>query len=81
MPACFYGAIMPEFPRIARCALLYQDFLKSAIALFNRMVNQGGSEIQILKQISKGVSRRPVPFSKLCKNAKQIRDDISYGNI
>ena len=77
----FYGAIMSEFLRIARCTLLYQDFLKSAIALFNRMVNQGGSEIQILKQISKGVSRHPVPFSKFCKNAKQIRDDISSGNI
>ena len=77
----FYGAIMSEFLRIARCSLLYKDFLKSAIALFNRMVNQGGSEIQILKQISKGVSRHPLPFNKFCKNAKQIRDDISSGNI
>ena len=77
----FYGAIMSEFLRIARCSLLYKDFLKSAIALFNRMVNQGGSEIQILKQISKGVSRHPLPFNKFCKNAKQIRNDISSGNI
>jgi len=77
----FYGSIMSEFLRISRCTLQYKDFLKSAIALFNRMVNQGGSEIQILKQISKGVMRHPIPFKKFCKNAKQIRDDISKGNI
>ena len=77
----FYGAIMSEFLRIARCTLLYKDFLTSAIALFNRMVNQGGSKIKILKQISKGVNRHPIPFKKFCKNAKQIRDDISLGNV
>ena len=77
----FYGSVMSEFLRIARCTLLYNDFLKSAIALFKRMVNQGGSEIQILKQISKGVMRHPIPFKKFSKNAKQIRDDISNGKI
>ena len=77
----FYGSVMSEFLRIARCTLLYKDFLKSAIALFKRMVNQGGSEIQILKQISKGVMRHPIPFKKFSKNAKQIRDDISNGKI
>ena len=77
----FYGSIMSEFLRIARCTLQYEDFLKSAIALLKRMVNQGGTEIQILKQISKAVMRHPIPFKKFCKNAKQIRDDISNGNI
>ena len=77
----FYGAIMSEFLRIARCTLLYKDFLTSAIALFKRMVNQGGSKIQILQQISKGVSRHPIPFKKFCKNAKQVKDDICLGNI
>ena len=77
----FYGAIMSEFLRIARCTLLYTDFLASAIALFKRMVNQGGSKIKILKQISKGVNRHPTPFKKFCKNAKQIRNDISQGSI
>ena len=77
----FYGAIMSEFLRIARCTLLYKDFLTSAIALFNRMVNQGGSKIKILNQISKGVNRHPIPFKKFCKNAKKIREDISQGNI
>ncbi len=77
----FYGAIMSEFLRISRCTLRYTDFLVSAIALFNRMVNQGGSKIKILKQISKGVNRHPIPFKKFSKNAKQIRNDISKGSI
>ena len=68
----FYGSIMSEFLRISRCTLRYEDFLPSAISLFRRMINQGGSKIQILKQISKGV--------KFNKNAKQIREDISKGN-
>jgi hypothetical protein len=58
----FYGSIMSEFLRISRCTLRYEDFLPSAISLFRRMINQGGSEIQVLKQISKGVMRHPIPF-------------------
>ena len=71
----FYGAIMSEFLRIARCTLLYKEFLTSAIALFNRMVNQGGSKIKILKQISKSVSRNPIPFNKFCKNANLLKSN------
>ena len=76
----FYGSIMSEFLRISRCTLRYEDFLLSAISLFLRMINQGGSKIQVLKQISKGVMRHPIPFLKFNKNAKQIREDISKGN-
>ena len=43
------------------------------------MVNQGDSKIQVLKQISIGVMRHPIPFKKFNKNAKQIREDISKG--
>ena len=75
----FYGSVMSEFLRIARCTLRYEDFLLSAISLFRRMINQGGSKIQVLKQISKGVMRHPIPFKKFNKNAKQIREDISKG--
>ena len=60
----FYGSIMSEFLRIARCTLLYSDFLPSAISLFKRMVSQGGSNSLILKQISKAMSRHPEPFVK-----------------
>ena len=76
----FYGSVMSEFLRISRCTLRYEDFLTSAIALSKRMINQGGSKIQILKQISKGIMRHPAPFSKYNKNAKQIREDISKGS-
>ena len=61
---------MSEFLRISRCTLRYEDFLKSAITLFNRMVNQGGSKIQVLKQISKGVMRHPIPFKKVQQKCK-----------
>jgi hypothetical protein len=77
----FYGSIMSEFLRIARCTLLYSDFLSSAISLFKRMINQGGSEEQILKQIRKAVTRHPLPFQKYNKRARDIMNDISSGSI
>ena len=77
----FYGSVMSEFLRIARCTLLYPDFLSSAIGLFKRMVNQGGSKEQILKQIRKAVVRHPLPFKKFNKRAQDIMKDISAGNI
>ena len=77
----FYGSVMSEFLRIARCTLLYPDFLSSAIGLFKRMVNQGGSKEQILKQIRKAVVRHPLPFKKFNKRAQDIMKDISSGNI
>ena len=75
----FYGSVMSEFLRISRCTLLYSDFLPSAISLFKRMTNQGGSEKKLLKQIAKAISRHPIPFAKYTKNAKDIMNDISLG--
>ena len=75
----FYGSIMSEFLRISRCTLLFSDFLPSAIALFKRMINQGGSADKILSQISKVIRRHPVPFEKYGKNAREIIRDISSG--
>ena len=77
----FYGSIMSEFLRISRCTLLYSDFLSSAISLFKRMINQGGSKEQILKQIRKAVIRHPLPFKKYNKRARDIMNDISSGSI
>ena len=76
----FYGSVMSEFLRISRCTLLYSDFVSSAISLFNRMINQGGSKEQILKQIRKAVMRHPLPFQKFNKRAKDIMNDISSGS-
>ena len=75
----FYGSVMSEFLRIARCTLRYSDFLPSAISLFKRMIGQGGSKSLILKQISKAINRHPLPFTKYAKSAQDIMDDIENG--
>ena len=75
----FYGSIMSEFLRIARCTLIYADFLVSAIGLFKRMVNQGGSKHKVLLQIRRAIVRHPKPFKKFNKRAKDIMNDISIG--
>ena len=75
----FYGSVMSEFLRIARCTLGYSDFLPSAISLFERMIGQGGSKSLILKQISKAINRHPLPFTKYAKSAQDIMDDIENG--
>ena len=77
----FYGSVMSEFLRISRCTLQYPDFLKSAISLFKRMINQGGSKDQIVKQIRKAIMRHPIPFKKFNKPAIDIMNDISSGDI
>ena len=68
----FYGAIMSEFLRIARCTLLLTDFIPKASTLCIRMMNQGGSKSKILSQIRKAVNRHPEPFQKFILNSDQI---------
>ena len=75
----FYGSIMSEFLRIARCSLLYSDILPSAVNLFKRMISQGGSQSRILKQITKAMNRHPEPFSKFSKSTQEIAKDIECG--
>ena len=77
----FYGSVMSEFLRIAHCTLLYTDFLKSVIGLFNRMTNQGGCKAQLLRQISKAILRQASPFTKFSKDDKEILHDILLGEI
>ena len=43
------------------------------------MVAQGGSTSLILKQISKAISRHPLPFTKYSKCAQEIIKDIESG--
>ena len=72
------GSIMSEFLRISRCTLLYSDFLPFAIALFKRMINQGGSDVNILNQITKVIRRHPISFEKYGRGAREITTkDIS----
>ncbi len=60
----FYGSIMSEFLRIARCTLLLSDFIPRASVLYKRMMKQGGSKNMVLRQIRKAISRHPEPFQK-----------------
>ena len=43
------------------------------------MIGQGGSKSLILKQISKAISRYPLPFNKYPKHAQDIINDIENG--
>ena len=60
----FYGSVMSEFLRIARCTLLLEYFVPRAKKLFERMGNQGGTKVRVLRQIRKAMSRHPDPFKK-----------------
>ena len=73
----FYGTIMSEFLRLSRATLKYDDFLPRVVAIVRRMVNQGGSKYQILRQISKTVNRHYIPFQKFSIPAREIVKDIT----
>ena len=68
----FYGSIMSEFLRIARCTRLVEDFIPRAKMLCERMVSQGGSKNLVLKQIRKAISRHPLPFTKFSLSPSEI---------
>ena len=72
----FYGTIMSEFLRIARCTLLLSDFIPKANALYKRMMNQGGNQNMVLKQIRKAMLRHPEPFKKYNTPSRQITNKI-----
>ena len=73
----FYGSVMSEFLRIARATLYYADFLPVASNLLKRMINQGGSKVKLLQQVSKAVQRHPNAFKTFSKKAKEIVSDLS----
>ena len=68
----FYGSIMSEFLRIARCTRLIEDFIPRAKMLCERMVSQGGSKNAVLKQVRKAIERHPIPFSKYSVPTSEI---------
>jgi hypothetical protein len=73
----FYGSIMSEFLRIARCTRLIEDFIPRAKMLCDRMVSQGGSKNAVFKQIRKAILRHPIPFSKYSLPASEIIRKLS----
>lgn len=60
----FYSSIMSEFLRIARATLLFEDFLPKAVALYERMTNQGAQKYLILKQFNKLFHNHKIDFLK-----------------
>ena len=68
----FYGSIMSEFLRIARCTLILSDFIPRANSLYKRMVNQGGSSNMVTKQIRKAMLRHHEPFHKYNTPINQV---------
>ena len=73
----FYGSIMSEFIRIARCTLLLSDFIPRASALYKRMMKQGGSKNMVLRKIRKAMTRHPEPFQKYSYPPNQIINNIT----
>ena len=60
----FYGSILSEFLRIARCTLKFGDFVIKASELFKRMISQGGQPSLISNQIKKAYNRHNDAFNK-----------------
>ena len=72
----FYGSIMSEFLRVARCTLNYCDFIPKVQTLFKRMMKQGASLHNLLKQIRKTFNKHPSAF-----NSFNIASDEIINNI
>ena len=68
----FYGSILSEFLRIARCTLKLDDFIIRGKELFVRMVSQGGNTTLINKQIKKAAFRHPEAFITFECDANEI---------
>ena len=73
----FYGSLFSEFLRIARCSLLFQDFIPRVLELYVRMIAQGGTSSIIFKQIRKAFLRYPDVFSKFNMSHNEVCKIIS----
>ena len=72
----FYGSILSEVLRIARCTLNYCDFRPKLQALFKRMMNQGASLNKLLKQIRKTFNKHPSAFTSFNITSDEIINNI-----
>ena len=68
----FYGAILSEGLRIARATLRFGDFLPKVSALVTRMINQGGENYKIFRQLNKAMTRYPDVFMRYNLNPKEV---------
>ena len=72
----FYGSLMSEFLRIARCTLLFSDFCSRSANLVKRMKNQGAQHLNMKRQLKKGILRHPNVFTKYKKTFTEIYECI-----
>ena len=72
----FYGSILSDFLRIARCTLRLTNFVPKTSQLYARMITQCGNKASILRQIKKAFQRYPETFSKYCKTYDELINEI-----
>ena len=72
----FYGSVLSEFLRVARCTLNYSDFLPKIKALFKRMINQGASQTKLFHQVKKAFNKYPSAFSSFNITCDEIIKNI-----
>ena len=73
----FYGSFYSEILRIARCTLLFADFLPRASILLNRMIAQGGSISFLMRNIKKAYMKHTESFRNFNKTCEQLLSSLS----
>ena len=72
----FYGTIMSEIIRIARCTLLLDDLIPRLGALCKRMLNQGADSWKILCQCKKAMDKHSHSFVKFASRSDIIIEKL-----
>ena len=74
----FYGTILSEYLRIARCTLRFMDFIPKVNSLVQRMVRQGAFLFKIYRQFHKAMTNHPDCFINFEKSPHDIVDSIRH---
>ena len=72
----FYGTIMSEIIRIARCTMLLDDLIQRLGALCKRMLNQGADSWKILRQCKKTMDKHSHTFVKFASRSDIIIEKL-----
>jgi len=76
----FYGSIMSEFLRIARCTLHPNDFIPRVKQLTSRMHKQGAQLNKINIQIKKAINKHPEAFQSFNINTEELITSLTNQN-
>ena len=72
----FYGTILSEIVRIARCTLLLDDLIPRISALLKRMLKQGADMWKIIRQCKKAMDNHSHSFRKFASSFENIIERI-----